>query len=186
MITNNTGSSRTSTNNSIYILHQVITYNPTVKKLFFHVFRDTSYKVRRKFEKTAFLRWSARNPAISVRKQCFFHVFRNTLYKIRQNKIKNGVFWAFCTKSRKKNCEKQTFLRFSRHFVQSLPKMQKNSVFWAFCATFCRKVLENSVFFTSFETLSTKVVKKMRKTAFVWDFCTTFGKKCEKTGFSRF
>ena len=27
---NKTGSSRTSTNNSIYILHQVITYNPTL------------------------------------------------------------------------------------------------------------------------------------------------------------
>ena len=27
---NKTGPSRTSTNNSIYILHQVITYNPTL------------------------------------------------------------------------------------------------------------------------------------------------------------
>ena len=29
-MTNNTGSSRTSTNNSIYIHHQIITYNPTL------------------------------------------------------------------------------------------------------------------------------------------------------------
>ena len=53
--------------------------------MFFHVFRDTLYKVRKNAKKTAFFELFARCPAKSVRKQCFFTFFETLCTKLAKN-----------------------------------------------------------------------------------------------------
>ena len=131
------------------------------KTVFFHVFQDTLYKVRRKWAKSAFFEHFLRRSQKKCEETVFFHVFRDTLKKVWKNAI-NIVFWAFCSMFRKK-CEKTLFFsRFSKHFVQSSQKMLKNSVFWAFSASF-REKCEKTVLYSFFPA--------------------TFRKKCEKTVF---
>ena len=165
--------------------------------MFFHVFRGTLCKVRKKCEKTAFFELFARRPTKSVRtlykvckkcekQRCFlrrhvFHVFRGTLYKVRKKLRKNSVFLSFLHdviqkvwKSVRQNTKK-------RHVF-----------FWAFFETLCTKFAKNAektcfffeknkVFF--FETLfarKTVPQKKVRKQCFFHVFRDTFVQSSQK------
>ena len=145
------------------------------KTVFFHVFRDTLYKVHIKYKKTAFFELFARRFAKSVRKQCFFTSFW-TLCQSSQKKrffcatlckkceCSFTFFKTLCTKFAEKE-KNQRFLcffcnfrensvlsRFSRHFVQSSQKMRKTAFFELFDRR-STKSLRRQCIFTFFETL---------------------------------
>ena len=148
---------------------------------FFHVFRDTSYKVRKNANKQRFFNF-LHDIKKSVRKQCFFYVFRDISYKVQKMR-KNSVFWAFArcpTKIR----ENSVFHVFE---FAKFAKTAKNSVFWAFCTMSHKKVRENSVFsrfFHVFRDTLYKVRKICEKKQRVFvAFCTTSRRKCEKSVF---
>ena len=90
--------------------------------VFFHVFRDTLFKVCKKMRKNSvFWAFCTTYHIKSVRKQCFFHVFRDILYKDRKKfeTRKHVFFELFARRPSKKNEITVFFSRFSRHFVQS-------------------------------------------------------------------
>ena len=145
------------------------------KQCFFHVFRNTLYKVRKKCWKTAFFELFLRRSAKSVRKQCFihffsatfrkkcektvfFHVFRDNLCKFRKKNVKRTLFARRSAKSVRKQC---FFSRFLRHFVQSL---QKKTFFFA--RRFAKSVSDLSRFSRQFVQRS----QKIRKMSVFWVF----------------
>ena len=71
------------------------------KTMFFHLFRDTLYKVRRKWEKSAFF---ARRLCKKSEKTVFFSRFSRHFVQSSQKMRKFSVFWAFSATFPKK-CE---------------------------------------------------------------------------------
>ena len=148
------------------------------KQRFFHVFRDTLYKVRKKKWKTAFF-WATL--CKKCEKTVFFHVFQDTLYKVRRKWEKSAYFELFLRRSPKSVSKQRFFLRdvmqrvwennvlsrFSRHFVQSSQKMRKISVFWAFCSMFRKKCEKTVFFFHVFRDNLNKVRKICEKQRFL-------------------
>ena len=167
-------------------------------------FRDTLYKVRRKWEKSAFF---ARRYAKSVRKQCSFTFFKTLCTKFAENKQNQRILSFFCDVPQKVWVN-SVFSRLLRHFVQSSQKMRKtaflsffcvvprkvweNCVFSLFHATFCKKCEKNSVFsrFSKHFVQSSQKMQKQRFLSFlrdvpqkVWEnsvFFTFFETLCTK------
>ena len=147
--------------------------------MFFHVFRDTLYKVRKKCEKRTFFELFARRSAKSVRKQCFFPFFERHLYKVRKKSERTAFFLRDVMQ---KVWQNSVLSRFSRHFVQSSQKMRKISVFWAFCCDVPQKVWENSVF-SRFSRHFVQSSQENAKNSVFWAFCSTFQKSVRKQCF---
>ena len=138
-------------------------------------FRDTLYKVRRKWEKSAFF---ARRYAKSVRKQCSFTFFKTLCTKFAENKQNQRILSFFCDVPQNVWVN-SVFSRPLRHFVQSSQKMRKTAFFELFARRSAKSV-KKRCFFTFFETLCTKFAKKFKNSVF---FCATLCKECEKTVF---
>ena len=133
------------------------------KQCFFHVFRNSLYKVRKKCWKTAFFELFLRRSAKSVRKQCFIHFF----LRRSANSVRKQCFFTFfeiiCAKFARKT-KKERFLRdgpqkvwensvFFHVFWDTLFKVRKKKRFFFFCATFCKNC---ECSFTFFKTVCTK------------------------------
>ena len=143
------------------------------KHCFFHVFRDTLYNVRLKFEKNDVFWAYAR---LSTKSCCVKSVFTRFLRH----------FVRFC-----KKCDKQRslivlrdvpqklwekwvfFSLFSRHYIQSSHKCEKQR-FLSLCLTF-RKKCEKTVFHI-FRDIRRKFAKNAKNSVF-WAFCAIFRKK---------
>ena len=131
---------------------------------FFHVFRGTLYKVRKKCEKKACFRSSFLHdvPTKSVRKQCFFPVFRDTLYKVRK-KSKKKIFFELFARRPTKSVRKQCFFTFFETlFTKFAKKSEKTAFFWAFCTTSLNKC-EKTVIFSRFSRHFVQSSQKIRK-----------------------
>ena len=144
---------------------------------FFHVFQGTSYKVRKKCEKTAFFEIFARRPTKSVRKQCFYTFFKALCTNFTK-KRHNIVFWPFCTTSHEK-CQKTVFFHVFRDIFYKVRKKCGKTCFFflAFCKTSHKKKMRWQYFFTFFEALCTKFAKNEKNSVF-WAFCTMSCKEC--------
>ena len=127
--------------NSVFGVFCTMSCKKCDKTVFFHVFRNTLWKFRKKCEKQRFLSF-LHNVLQKVWWNCVFHVFRDTLYKGRKKCEKIAFFELFarCTRFAKmrktafferfarcpaKSVRKQCFSRFSRHLVQGSQEMQK-------------------------------------------------------------
>ena len=114
------------------------------KTVFFHVFRDTLYKVRDKSLKTEFF---LRDVMQRVWENNVLSPFSRHFVQSSQKMRKISVFCATLCKK----CEKTVFFsRFLRHFVQSSQKKWKNSVFFA---RRYAKSMTKQCSFTFFKTL---------------------------------
>ena len=140
--------------------------------VFFHVFQDTLYKVRRKAEKSAFFVLFLQ----LSRKQCSFTFFKTLCTKFAENE-QNQRFLSFFCDVPEKVWGNSVFSRFSRHFKKSSKKCVQHR-FLSFLLDVPQKVWENSVFFHVFRNSLYKVRKKCWKTAFFWALSATFRKKC--------
>ena len=95
---------------------------------FFHVFRDTFYKVRKNLKKNSVFRAFCATFRNKFKKILIFHVFLDTLLKVRKKCAKQH-FLSFLRDLPQKVWENSVISRFSRLFVQSSQKMQKTAFF---------------------------------------------------------
>ena len=110
------------------------------KTVFFHVFRDTLYKVHKNCEKKTFFELSARCSSKSVRKQCFFTFFETICTKFTDN-AKNSFFITFCMMFIKK-CENIVFFHVFRDTLYKVhKKCDKHRFFLVFLDDVHQKVL---------------------------------------------
>ena len=149
------------------------------KQCFFHVFRNTLYKVSKKCEKQRFWSFLGDVPQ-KVWENSIFRRFTRHSVKSSQ-KCKKQRFLCFLRDILQEVWENSVFSRISRHCVQLSEKILTNSIFWAFSRCPAKSV-RKQCFFIFFETLCTKFAKKAKKSVF-WAFCTLSHKKCEKTVF---
>ena len=136
---------------------------------FFHVFRDTLYKVCILCENRVFLLFLVTLcSAKSVRKQCFLTFFETLCTKFAKNSIKQRYFELLARRFRKVWENSVFFLsRFSRYsFVQSLQKMIGKTEFIELFAGRSAKNVRNYSVFSRFLRHSVQSSQNMRKTAF--------------------
>ena len=126
-----------------------------------------------KFEKNVInsVLWAslARRPSKTVRKMSFFFTFFEALlYKLLIKCGKRAFFWSLLLDVPQKVWENSVFSHFSRHFVESSPKMRKNHVFFlAFCAIVPQKKIRRHCYFHVFRgALWYKFRIKCEKTVF--------------------
>ena len=135
------------------------------KQCFFHVFRDTLYKVRKKCWKTVFFfELFARRSPKSVKKQCSFTFFETHCTKFAKYAEKER-FLSFLRDIQQKLWENSVFFKFSRHFEQSSQKMRRTAFLELFARRSPKSVRKQS-FFMFFETLCTKFAKNAEKHRF--------------------
>ena len=145
--------------------------------VFFHVFQDTLYKVRRKGEKSAFFELFLQ----LSRKQCSFTFFKTLCTNFAENK-QNQRFLSFFCDVPEKVWGNSVFLRFSRHFKIKFEKMRKTSFFELF-ARCSAKSVRKQCFFSRFSKHFVRSSQKMLKNSVFWSFSASFREKCEKTVF---
>ena len=150
--------------NSVFWAFCTTSHEKCEKTVFFHVFRGTLDKVRRKCEKQRFLSFLIRLSTKSVRKQCSFTFFRDILYKKFAKNTKKHRFLSFLHDIPQKVWE-TVFFMFFEALCTKFAENTKNSVFWAFWTTFHKKC-EKTVFFHVFRDILYKVCKKYEKTSF--------------------
>ena len=143
-------------------------------------FRDTLYKVRRKWEKSAFF---ARRYAKSVRKQCSFTFFKTLCTKFAENKQNQRILSFFCDVPQNVWVN-SVFSRLLRHFVQSSQKMRKTAFFELFARRSAKSV-KKRCFFTFFERHFVQSSQKKWKNSFFFAqrYAKSMTKQCSFTFF---
>ena len=145
------------------------------KQRFFHVFRDTLYKVRKKKWKTAFF-WATL--CKKCEKTVFFHVFQDTLYKVRRKWEKSAYFELFLRRS-PKSVSKQCFLSSFETLCTKFAENAENSVSELFLRRSAQSV-RKLCFFHFFMRRSAKSVKKQCFFTFFRNTLYKVRRKCEK------
>ena len=148
------------------------------KTVFFHVFRDTLNKGRKKCEKQRFLSFLRDVPQKVWEISVFSRFLRHFLQSSAKN-AKKMAFFEILVRRSQKSMTKRCFFTFS-----------KNSVFWAFCVMFPKKC-EKKCVKQCFLTFLHDVPQKCEETVFfhvIWDtyICSKFRKKGEKQRFLSF
>ena len=132
--------------------------------VFFHVFRDTLYKLRIICEKTSVFWAFCATILKKCEKQCFFTFFETVCTKFAKN-AKKTAYLSFCATFLNK-CEKRVFHVFRDALYKVHKKREKTAFFELFALSFAKSVRKQR-FLTFFETLCTKFAKNAKKQRFL-------------------
>ena len=178
--------------------------------VFFHVFRDTLYKVRKNVKKQRFFELFensvfSRRSSKSVRKSVFSRFSRHFVQSSHKMRKKKTAFFELFERRSAKNARKKFFLVFRDTLCKVSNEMQKQR-FLSFLHDVPQKVWENSVFsrfsrhfvqsshvkcekaafFELFARCSGKSVSKQCFFTFFETLCTKFAKNAKKQRFLSF
>ena len=142
--------------NSVFWAFCTNSHKKCVKTVFFHVFRDTLYKVRKNAKNSVFSNFLHVVPQ-KVWENSVFSRFSRHFEQSSQKMRKKTFFWAFCMTSQKK-CEKTVFFYVFRGTQYKVcKKWIKKQCFLSFLHVVqlnkCEKL---QFFFTFFEAPCTK------------------------------